>query len=172
MNWETESHMRDHKKIHRILRKYGEDILAAESFQQSRNYVQHGSFSVWRHSLNVAEASIRLSRTLPFRFSEKELVRGALLHDYFQYDWHDKRVGLREIFEFYKMHGFTHPAIAAENARRDFHTGDLENEIISKHMWPLTVVPPKCREAWVVIMADKYCSMMETLHLMKGDLCG
>lgn len=164
--------MKDHDKIHRILRKYGEDILASKSFKQSRNYVQHGSFSVWRHSLNVAKASIRLSRMLPFRFAEKELVRGALLHDYFQYDWHDKRVGVREIFEFYKMHGFTHPAIAAKNARRDFQIGVLENEIIIKHMWPLTIIPPKCREAWVVTMADKYCSMMETLHLMKGDLRG
>lgn len=35
-------------------------------------------------------------------------------------------------------------------------------------MWPLTVVPPLCREAWVVSMADKYCSLLETLHVRKG----
>lgn len=164
--------MKNKKAIHKILRKYGEDILNAESFQRSRRYVQHGTFSVWKHSLNVAETSIRLSRALPFRFSEKELVRGALLHDYFQYDWHKKRVGLREIREFYKMHGFTHPATAARNARRDFRIGKLENEIIRKHMWPLTIKPPMCREAWVVTVADKYCSLLETLHLVRGDLCG
>lgn len=164
--------MRDRSKIRKILQKYGEDILNSETFQQSREYVQHGDFSVWKHSLNVAETSLRLSRVLPFKFSERALVRGALLHDYFQYDWHDRKIGRREIFEFYKMHGFTHPATAARNARRNFHIGKLENEIIRKHMWPLTIVPPRSREAWVVTMADKYCSMMETFHLMRGDLCG
>lgn len=164
--------MEKRKAIYKTLHKYGGDILNAESFQKSRKYVQHGTFSVWRHSLNVAETSIKLSHALPFRFSEKELVRGALLHDYFQYDWHKKRVGIREIREFYKMHGFTHPAIAAQNARRDFGIGKLEYEIIRKHMWPLTIRPPMCREAWVVTVADKYCSLLETFHFMRGDLCG
>lgn len=164
--------MKDQRKVHRVLGKYGGDILNSESFLQSKNYVQHGTFSVWKHSLNVAEASVKLSRVLPFQFSERELVRGALLHDYFQYDWHKKKVGVREICEFYKMHGFTHPEIAAKNARRDFHIGRLEDEIIRKHMWPLTIKPPMCREAWVVTMADKYCSLLETLHVLKGDLCG
>lgn len=164
--------MKNRRKIYRTLHKYGEDILSSHSFQKSREYVQHGTFSVWKHSLNVAETSLKMSWALPFRFSEKELVRGALLHDYFLYDWHKKRVGAREIKEFYKMHGFTHPAVAAENARRDFKIGKLENEIICKHMWPLTIKPPMCREAWVVTVADKYCSLLETFHLLKGDLCG
>ena len=41
----------------------------------------------------------------------------------------------------------------------------VEKDIIKKHMWPLTIVPPVCREAWIVTMADKYCSLMETLRL-------
>jgi len=35
-------------------------------------------------------------------------------------------------------------------------------------MWPLTVIPPMCREAWIVTTADKYCSLMETFHFHKG----
>jgi uncharacterized protein len=164
--------MRSQKKIQSALREYGGDILKSESFQQSRQFVQHGSFSVWRHSLNVAQASLELSQALPFQFSERALVRGALLHDYFQYDWHKRKAGMREIGEFYKMHGFTHPEVAARNARRDFQIGNLENEIIRKHMWPLTIMPPMCREAWIVTIADKYCSLLETFHVLKGDLCG
>lgn len=157
--------------IYNTLTKYGKDILNSENYKKSKTYVQHGNFSVFRHSLNVAETSLRLSRALPIRFRERELVRGALLHDYFLYDWHKKRVGLKQIREFYKMHGFTHPGVAAKNARRDFHISRLENEIISKHMWPLTIRKmPMCREAWIVTLADKYCSLMETLHFMKGDL--
>lgn len=161
------------KTVYRTLNRYGKDILNSESYKKSKTFVQHGDFSVWRHSLNVAGVSLLISHALPIRFHERELVRGALLHDYFLYDWHKKRIGMRELKEFYKMHGFTHPAIAAKNARRDFHIGRLENEIISKHMWPLTIRKmPTCREAWVVTLADKYCSLMETLHFMKGDLRG
>ncbi len=43
-----------------------------------------------------------------------------------------------------------------------------ERDIIKKHMWPLTVVPPMCREAWIVTTADKYCSLMETLYIHEG----
>lgn len=173
MKWQENCReMRNKKLLGKKLRCYGSDILDSESFCRSRGFVQHGTFSVWKHSLNVAETSLKLSYILPFRFSEKALVRGALLHDYFLYDWHKKKVGIREITRFYHMHGFTHPAIAEKNARRDFQIGKLEREIIRKHMWPLTIRPPMCREAWVVTMADKYCSLMETLHFMKGDLCG
>ena len=35
-------------------------------------------------------------------------------------------------------------------------------------MWPLTVIPPMCREAWVVTMADKYSSLLETIKVRKG----
>ena len=35
-------------------------------------------------------------------------------------------------------------------------------------MWPLTIVPPMCKEAWIVSVADKYCSTMETLGFHKG----
>lgn len=31
-------------------------------------------------------------------------------------------------------------------------------------MWPLTITPPKYREAYVIVMFDKYCSLMETFH--------
>ena len=117
--------MEKRKAIYKTLHKYGGDILNAESFQKSRKYVQHGTFSVWRHSLNVAETSIKLSHALPFRFSEKELVRGALLHDYFQYDWHKKRVGIREIREFYKMHGFTQEAYVATDNQTTYVQGGL-----------------------------------------------
>lgn len=164
--------MKNRKFVYKALNAYGRDILISESYRKNKHFVQHGKFSVWRHCLNVARISLLLSHAMPIRFHERALVRGALLHDYFLYDWHKKKVGVREIKEFYKMHGFTHPAIAAKNARRDFHIGRLENEIISKHMWPLTIKPPMCREAWIVTMADKYCSLLETLHFMKGDLCG
>ena len=43
-------------------------------------------------------------------------------------------------------------------------------DIIRKHMWPMTVVPPRCREAWLVCLADKYASTLETLKIRKGKI--
>lgn len=60
------------------------------------------------------------------------------------------------------FHGFTHPKTALRNAERDFDLSERECDIISKHMFPLTLVPPMHRESWIVSMADKYCALRET----------
>lgn len=52
-----------------------------------------------------------------------------------------------------------------KNAEDEFSLSEIEKDIIKKHMWPLTVVPPVYREAWIVSIADKYCSFMETVRL-------
>jgi len=65
------------------------------------------------------------------------------------------------------LHGFYHPGIALKNADQEYELTLREKDIIKKHMWPLTVVPPLCREAWIVTTADKYCSLLETLRLRR-----
>ena len=32
-----------------------------------------------------------------------------------------------------------------------------------RHMFPLVPVPPTCREAWIVCLADKWCALRETV---------
>ncbi|MCB6602946.1 phosphohydrolase, partial [Erysipelatoclostridium ramosum] len=46
---------------------------------------------------------------------------------------------------------------------RDFQISEREQEIIRKHMWPLTVIPPTCKEAWVVNAVDTASSIVEVL---------
>lgn len=120
-------------------------------------FVQHADVSCLEHSLSVAYVSFWLCEKLNLRVDCKSMIRGAVLHDFFLYDWHQKsdRKGL---------HGFTHPRTALRNAEREFPLNDREKNIILRHMWPLTPVPPRCREAVIVSMADKYCSLMETLR--------
>lgn len=151
------------KKVEEELRRYAWDILHSENFDSSKRNMQHGTISVKEHSIQVARQSVLLSDLLGIKHNRKDLVRGALLHDYFLYDWHqiDKE-------NPHRLHGFHHPARALKNAQREYDLTDRQKEIIKKHMWPLTIVPPMCREAWLVTAADKYCSLLETIHLQKG----
>ena len=151
------------KEFYRLLREYAGDILESDNFQSTRNYIQHGSIPVHRHCIDVARQSIAISQWLGIPCSKRELIRGALLHDYFLYDWHDKS---RENYQV--LHGFYHPGIALRNASKEYNLTLREKDIIKKHMWPLTIVPPRCREAWIVTTADKYCSILETLKLRRG----
>ena len=150
---------------YRVLVYFGKDILNSPGFRTSDSFVQHGSVSVRRHSLNVALTALKMSHALPIEVEEKDVVRGALLHDYFLYDWHLVKIRPGNILRFYQMHGFTHPATALCNAQKDFALSLREQDIIRKHMWPLTVKPPVCREAWIVTFADKYCSLLETFRI-------
>lgn len=151
------------REIYRLIRENAEDILKSKNFQKTRKHIQHGTMPVHSHCINVAKKSIAISKWLGIRCSERDLIRGALLHDYFLYDWHDKN---RE--DAHRLHGFYHPGIALNNANKEYHLTLREKDIIKKHMWPLTIVPPLCREAWIVTTADKYCSFLETVHLSKG----
>lgn len=147
------------------IKKYAEDILKSENFQSTKNYIQHGNMSVQEHCINVAKTSLAIRNRLGVKCHSRDLVRGALLHDYFLYDWHKN-----DKVNPHKLHGFFHPGRALANARKEYYISDIQSDIISKHMWPLTVIPPMCREAWIVTSADKYCSLLETLHIQKGKI--
>ncbi len=155
------------KEYQDILTKYGEEILTSEKYQRLKCFIQHGNVTVYEHCIHVALCAIKLNRKMGINGREREIVRGALLHDYFLYDWHD---GEAPGNIHPKLHGFYHPGIALRNATKDFPLSEREKDIIKKHMWPLTVNPPRCREAWVVCMADKYASTLETLKIRKGKI--
>ena len=147
------------------LKKYAEDILNSANFQRTKEHIQHGNMTVNEHCINVAKTSLMIKKKLHITCNQRDLVRGALLHDYFLYDWHKK-----DLKNPHKLHGFYHPGRALRNAKKEYVFTKRQEDIIKKHMWPLTVVPPMCREAWIVTAADKYCSLMETFRLHKGKI--
>lgn len=151
------------REFYMLLKEHASDILQSDNFRSTRKHIQHGSMPVHSHCIDVAGKSLAISKFLGISCNERELIRGALLHDYFLYDWHDRN---RENYQFF--HGFYHPGIALKNASQEYDLTLREKDIIKKHMWPLTIVPPLCREAWIVTTADKYCSLLETLRLRKG----
>ncbi|MDR0964098.1 MAG: phosphohydrolase [Clostridium sp.] len=151
-----------HHQIDRKIRRVGKDILHSDKFLESQEHIQHGTMSVYRHCINVARYSLAIAYFLKIQFDHRAMIRGALLHDYFQYDWHEPSQSIRR-----KLHGFYHPGIALKNAKKEYELSACEQDIIEKHMWPMTVIVPKFRESWIVTVADKWCSAMETLRIHK-----
>ena len=139
-----------------LLRTLIADLDRTGRLALARAAIQHGSTTVFAHCVKVACFSLFLANKLHIPVNTHALLRGALLHDYFLYDWHEKNAG-------HRFHGFTHPATALKNAQEDFMLTPVEKDIIARHMFPLCPIPPRCREAWLVCAADKYCALLETL---------
>lgn len=141
---------------------YAEAILKDEKVLSSAGNIQHGTVSVLTHSVMVAKYAYNLNCLFNLGCDPKTLIRGALLHDFFLYDWHD----IPENIARQGLHGFRHPMIAAENARRVFGVTPKEYSVIVTHMWPLTFTRvPFTKEGWLVCLVDKYCSILETLGI-------
>jgi uncharacterized protein len=138
-----------------------EPLLENKQVRQMETFVQHGSTSCLKHSIAVAYYSYVISRRLHIRCRAHDLICGALLHDFFLYDWHipDKS---------HRLHGFRHPKTALENAEKYFTLNKTERDIISKHMFPLTFRFPRCRESLLVSLVDKGCSVAEMLEPCPG----
>lgn len=140
----------------------GKGIILSPEAQVMKEFIQHGETTVFEHCLAVAKYSLliaySLERIFKIDIDKDSLVRGALLHDYFLYDWHIKG-------QARGLHGFTHPKVAMENADRDFELNDIEKDIIAKHMFPLTPLLPSHRESFIVSLADKWCALAETFRI-------
>lgn len=145
-------------KRKRIMRNtiqfYGADILDSPKYHVSDKNIQHGNVSVMEHSMSVACVCVRLAKLTHLRHDYSALVRGSLLHDYFNYDWHKKDHG--------KLHAYRHADRALSNAANDFTVNPIEANMIARHMFPLNIRPPRYREAILLCIADKACAVKET----------
>ena len=135
---------------------YGADILDSPNYLESGRYCQHGDTSTRDHMISVACMSIVLGRKLHLHCDEHAMVRGALLHDYFLYDWHIKN------HKGHTHHATGHSSVALKNAAKDFSINPKEADIIRKHMFPVNITPPRYRETYIVSLADKICTVKET----------
>ncbi len=148
MKKETLKKLKEHPEIR--------EIFEHREFQKMDTFKHHKYVTCLEHTILVAEKAYRIARRL--NLDAVSAARGALLHDFYLYDWHTDSPG---------FHGFKHPAIALKNARIHFSLNDIEENIILRHMWPLTPIPPKYREAMIVSMADKLVAIKDYSGIIK-----
>jgi uncharacterized membrane protein/HD superfamily phosphodiesterase len=140
-----------------------QDILTNKEFLKLKRYHHHNS-SIYEHAKKVAYVSYKLCKFLGLDYISA--ARGALLHDFFLYDWR------RDYGRPYKggLHGLRHPKVALYNSEKHFILNPIEKDIIIKHMWPLTLSPPVFKESFIVNFVDKYVSSKEFLGKIKLDV--
>jgi len=139
------------------------DIYEHDEFLKLKEHYHHNS-SIYEHVMDVAYFSYKACKVLKLDYHSA--ARGALLHDFFLYDWRNHDVPDLPVDKF---HGIEHPKIALTNAEKHFILNDIEKDIVVKHMWPLTLVPPKYKESFIVSFADKYLASKEFVTKFKKD---
>ena len=135
------------------------DYYFTDEVQSLNQYIQHGSVTLLQHVKSVSYISFRLAKH--FGLDYEKTAKGAILHDLVYYDWHvpDKS---------HMLHGYRHPGFALKNAtvlsqKMNTNLSPLEKNIIYRHMFPLTVIPPKYKEAILVSLVDKCVATKEMI---------
>lgn len=126
-------------------------------FLKQKQYFHHDQVSVYEHVIFVAYHVYKASKRL--HLNSEDLISGALLHDFFLYDWHvEGKIKKKRLFN---KHGFTHAKQAAFNADIYFSLSAIERDIIKKHMFPLTLSAPVFIESWLVNLLDSFVTFKE-----------
>ncbi len=141
-----------------------EDILENKTVQQMKNFRQHCNTNTFEHCFRVAYLSYKICKKLGLDY--KAVARAGMLHDLFLYDWRQSS----KLLNLERKHAFIHPKIALENASKLFALSKKEQDIIVKHMWPITLCLPRYPESFVVTFVDKYSAMQESFEFFYAFL--
>ena len=138
------------------------DLIKNPVVLQMKNYRQHYNTSCYEHCIEVAYLSYIFCKK--FNLDYISVARAAILHDLFLYDWRHSHKSLNG------WHAFIHPKIALKNAKAITSLNKKEEDIILKHMWPVTFALPKYRESYIVTVMDKYSACLETYLYIQNKL--
>ena len=133
-------------------------FLNDERILRMRDISMHRGSNCYEHSFKVAKYAMKIAlRGNKKNLDLETLLIGAILHDYYLYDWRKDRSKL-------KKHAYKHPYIASENATRDFGVSKEIKKIIETHMWPFNFKDfPSSKEARIVDIADNNVAFIEAL---------
>ena len=131
------------------------DLMYNPTVLLMKKYKQHYDTDCYEHCLEVAYWSYLFCKKLNWDYIS--VARAAVLHDLLLNGWH----------------AFKHPQIALENALKICNLNEKEQDIILKHMWPVTFFKfPKYKESYIITITDKLSALKSFYeyyqsHLMK-----
>ena len=135
-----------------------DEIISNDEFNKTKNIRHHG-ITRYNHSLRVAYHTFKITKKLKLNY--QEATKAALLHDFFT----DETETLHPLKALRK-----HPEYALENAKKHFNLTELQEDIIVKHMYPITKKMPKYKESWIVDIVDDICSLYERTYSINNEL--
>lgn len=129
------------------------DILINPTVNQMKEYRQHFNTTCYEHCFIVALICYKIAKKLNWDYIS--VTRAAMLHDLFLYDWRKKEAGRK------RFHAFRHGNLACQNATKLFNLTQKEQDIIKRHMFPVTPIPPNSKEGLLLTIIDKYSAILE-----------
>ena len=128
------------------------DLVLNDTVQEMKNFTQHFGTCRFEHCYSVAFYCYLVCKKLNLDY--ESAARAGMLHDLFLYDWRDKNSHKR-------FHAFHHGKTACKNACAFFDLSPKEQDMIIKHMWPVTLAFPYSIEGFILTFVDKYCATKE-----------
>jgi len=133
------------------------DIINNQEFQKLRQCVHHRGLSRFEHCIHVSYSCFKNKESFGYKY-RKDMIRGALLHDFFLYDYRKEKSLKKHL-----LHGFFHPGVSLKMSEEHFKLSVIEKDVIRKHMFPLTFFMPKYKATWYVVFYDKLWAVKELL---------
>ena len=126
------------------------DLLSNELVESMKQYRHHQDTNTHFHSVYVSYTVLKMCDKLNV-VNTREIVRAALLHDFYLYQWYTEKHD--------EYHIWYHPKESVKNIEK--HIGqlsDVQRNMILSHMFPTCVELPKSKGAWLLTLADKKCA--------------
>ncbi|MCR5119008.1 MAG: HD domain-containing protein [Lachnospiraceae bacterium] len=149
------------------LQRYGKHILDSAEFTESFTQAHHIDTTVGDHTMYVSRTSLRICyylNKLHIRTDMEDMVVGSLCHDLGIMGREDKFSNKRQCYR-------EHPDDSVEVARKlNPELSTKTEKMIRNHMWPYTSGSPGSKEGYILVVADKYCSVREGMRVIKNRI--
>ena len=125
------------------------DYYEHKEVQKMSKYKHHGITRL-EHSLRVSYYTYVITKFL--RLNYREATIAAMLHDFFLDEVNDEKSISRLRL---------HADYAVINSKKYFNINEKQEDIIRRHMFPVTFTPPKYLEGWIVDIVDDFSAVYE-----------
>jgi len=135
------------------------DLLENEYVESMKSFNHHGNINTHFHTVYVSYCVMVVCDKLKVN-NKRDIVRASLLHDFYLYDWH--------IEKHDEMHAWYHPKAAVANILDVFgEISDMQKDMILRHMFPLSILPPNSIGGWILTLCDKHCANEDIFGISK-----